>query len=157
MSICKNVFLFKGKTLVRLLKFLEVIPKTALAAKMSNFFRRQRGRNSHSRSYCDAGRDSSTEKRAICSPNEVLGWLLINFAGGGFDTYRGNENFTCKLPRIRVRKTFLYGSKSDRAGRLNGRTQGLARITIQTRRYVNGNDGAAKIVYRIYRLPVTTP
>ena len=44
---------------------------------MRNFVRRQEGRNSHSQNYGDAGRRRWVGKRAICSPNEVLGWLLI--------------------------------------------------------------------------------
>jgi hypothetical protein len=64
------------KLLFFIFKIREVIPKPALVAKMRTFFCRQGGRSSNSCRYRDADRRSPAGKRAICSPNEVLGWLL---------------------------------------------------------------------------------
>ena len=102
---------------------LEVIPKPALMTKMRTFGVWQGGRNRHSHSYSDAGplgagRRCPDDKRAICRPNEVLGWLLnrtsSNLSVWELAVNRKSANPFPKgltsrdaLKRIHKRRTFL--------------------------------------------------
>ena len=58
----------------------EVFPKSALKTKMRTFGDWQGGRSRHSQHYSDGDRRRPDDKRAICRPNEVLGWLLTTAA-----------------------------------------------------------------------------
>jgi hypothetical protein len=65
-----------GEDVDQFKKKVEVIPKPALMSKMRTFGVWRGGRSRHSGHYSDGDRRSPDVKRAICRPNEVLGWLL---------------------------------------------------------------------------------